>query len=113
MKVVLKKQKKLKIRKPPKHLYRVMSSRLMKIGVGHIYPINKSYFRRSTHMEIRQYLKRIYEGEFVLIDETPKEYIVKRVKNETGENEGKKVYDRRGRFYIPKRKVRNGKVDGE
>lgn len=113
MKVVLKKKEKPKIRKPSKHLYRVMSSKLLNIDVGHIYPINKSYFRRSTHMEIRQYLKRVYEGEFVLIAETPKEYIVKRVKNETGEIEGKKVYDRRGRFYIPKRKVRNSKVAGK
>ena len=113
MKVVLKKQEKPKIRKPSKHLYRVMSSKLLKIEVGHIYPINKPYFRRATHMEIRQYLKRIYEGEFVLIAETPKEYIVKRIKNEAGKIEGAKVYDRRGRFYIPKRQVRNGKVDGE
>ena len=113
MKVVLKKEGKLKIRKPSKHLYRVMSSKLLKIDVGHIYPINKSYFRRSTHMEIRQYLKRVYEGEVVLIAETPKEYILKRVKNEAGKIEGEKVYDRRGRFYIPKRKVRNSKVDGE
>lgn len=113
MKVVLKKQERPKIRKTSKHLYRVMSSRLMKIDVGHIYPINKSYFRRSTHIEIRQYLKRIYEGEFVLIAETPKEYIVKRVKNETGKIEGAKVYDRRGRFYIPQRKVCNSKVAGK
>jgi hypothetical protein len=111
MKVVLRKEKKPLLRKPPKQIYKIMSTKLLGIEVGHIYPVNKSYFRKSTHLEIKQYLKQIYSGEFILFDETPKEYILKRVKNEA-ETSKEKMPHRGGRFYIPKRKARNGKMAG-
>jgi hypothetical protein len=64
-------------------------------------------------MEIRQYLRRVYKGEFVLFAETKKEYILKRVKyiHEATTNT-EKAHDKDWRFYICKRPVCNGKVAG-
>lgn len=113
MKVVLKKKKTTPGRRPHKQLSKVMATKLIDVEVGHIYPIRKAYFRTQTYMDIRQYLSRVYEGEFVLIDETRHQYIVKRVKRayETTDT-SKEVLNKHWRFYIPKRKVCNGKVGG-
>lgn len=112
MKVVLKKKKLDQGRTPNKQLSKIMGTRLRHLDIGHIYPIDKAYFRSQTYMDIRQYLKRIYEGEFVLFDETPSQYIVKRVRKGAYEttDASPEVLDRCWRFYIPQRKVCNSKV---
>lgn len=109
MKVTLKKQKPGQGRRPNKQLSKIMATKLQHLEVGHIYPIRKAYFRSQTYMDIRQYLKRVYDGEFVLFSETPSQYIVKRVKRayETTDP-SKEVLNKCWRFYIPQRKVRNG-----
>lgn len=92
-------------------LSKIFADRLQALPVGHIIPVNKYYFRTQTYMEIRQYLKRVYKGEFVLFAENKREYILKRVKHEATANT-EKAHDKDWRFYICKRPVRNGKVAG-
>lgn len=114
MKVVLKKKRPTQGKKPNRLLSKIMATKLQYLDIGHIYPIRKAYFRSQTYMDIKQYLKRVYEGEFVLFDETPTQYIVKRVKMpyETTDS-SQKVPDKSWRFYIPQRKVCNRKVGGD
>jgi pyruvate kinase len=90
-----------------------MATKLYQLEVGHIYPIRKAYFRSQTYMDIKQYLSRVYEGEFVLLDETKVQYIVKRVKRAyEATNTSKEVLNKCWRFYIPQRKVCNRKMGG-
>jgi hypothetical protein len=113
MKVTLKKQKAGQGRKPNKQLSKIMATRLQHLDVGHIYPIRKAYFRSQTYMDIKQYLKRVYEGEFVVFDETPSQYIVKRIKRAyEATDPSEEVLDKCWRFYIPQRKVCNSKMGG-
>lgn len=111
MKVTLVKEKKPKRRrKPPKQTYKAYSVALEKVPLGHIYTLPVYSFMNCGY-DIKQYLSRIYNREFVLIHESKNLYIIKRVAY-AKKTHSEKTEIRKGRFYFPKRKTGNRKMGG-
>ena len=106
MKVVIVKERKTSRRKPRRQAYKTYAWALEKVDLGHIYSISKYHFLKHSGTEIKQYLRRAYEGEFVLVHESKLNYVVKRVKY-ASHIDSQKTEVRKGRFYLPKRKPGN------
>jgi hypothetical protein len=109
MKVVIVREKPKKRRKPKREQFIVLSRFLWETPLGHIVPISKATFVSKTHIEFKKYIKHMYRGCFVLINESKTQWIVKRVKDEKGYSEADKT-DRRRRFYLPQRASRYRKM---
>jgi len=98
-------EKEKKRRKPRREQHIVLSRKLWKIEPGYLGVMDKGYFAKATHIEVKKYLKNIYRGEFVLIGESKKEYIIQRIKTDVTKEASTNTEDRRRRFYFPQRKT--------
>lgn len=111
MKVVVVKEKPKKRRKPKREQFIILSRVLWDVPVGYLVPISKAGFANKTYVEFRKYIKHMYRGCFVLINESKTQWILKRVKDEKGYTEADKA-DRRRRFYLPQRATRYRQMGG-
>ena len=92
--------------------YVINSKRVCKTQPGHLATISKTQLAENVGMDIRPYLRKAYGGNFVLLTESKREYIIKRKEDGTKTLQ-ENCYIGERLYYIPKRKARNRKVGGE
>jgi hypothetical protein len=114
MKVKLVDDSKPKYRKPPRERHIFLSSKLWDVELGHVFSVDKGSFYES-HGDVpnfKGYLRNQYRRNFIVIKESKRNWIIKRIKKDE-ESGDKKEQLRRRRFYFPKRRASNRQVSGE
>jgi len=92
--------------------YVINSKKVCKTLPGHLATISKTQLAENIGMDIRLYLRKAYGGNFVLLTESNKDYIIKRKEDGTKTLQ-ENCYVGERLYYIPKRKARHRKVGGE